>query len=85
MGTAARARSRPSRFYYTPEHIKTILRRAKASGMGIFYLMQTILWFSQSPEIERVHPLQGGLLRFKRRSERRRRCRSSPFGGSTPT
>jgi hypothetical protein len=59
------------RLYYTPEHVKTILRRAKASGMNIFHLMQTILWFSQSPEIERVHPLQGGLLRLKRRSERR--------------
>jgi radical SAM superfamily enzyme YgiQ (UPF0313 family) len=59
------------RLYYTPEHIKTILRRAKTSNMNIFHLMQTILWFSQSPEIERVHPLQGGLLRLKRRSERR--------------
>jgi radical SAM superfamily enzyme YgiQ (UPF0313 family) len=59
------------RLYYTPEHVKTILRRAKASGLDIFHLMQTILWFAQSPAIERVHPLQGGLLRLKRRSERR--------------
>jgi radical SAM superfamily enzyme YgiQ (UPF0313 family) len=57
--------------YYTPQHIKTILRRAKASGVNIFRLMQIILWFSQSPSIERVHPLQGGVLRMKRRSERR--------------
>jgi radical SAM superfamily enzyme YgiQ (UPF0313 family) len=59
------------RVYYTPEHVKTILRRAKVSGMDIFHLMQTIVWFAHSPEIERVHPLQGGLLRLKRRSERR--------------
>jgi hypothetical protein len=59
------------RFYYTPEHIATILRRAKACGINIFRLMQIILWFSQSPTIERVHPLQGGILRLKRRSERR--------------
>jgi radical SAM superfamily enzyme YgiQ (UPF0313 family) len=62
------------RLYYTPEHVKTILRRAKASGASrpdIFALMQSIIWFSQSPVIERVHPLQGGLLRLKRRSERR--------------
>jgi radical SAM superfamily enzyme YgiQ (UPF0313 family) len=62
------------RRYYTPEHIKTILRRAKASGASrrdIFHVMQTIVWFSQSAVIERVHPLQGGLLRLKRRSERR--------------
>ena len=62
------------RLYYTPEHIKTILRRAKATGASrrdIFHLMQTIVWFAHSPEIERVHPLQGGLLRLKRRCERR--------------
>src|SRR5262249_46368250 len=62
------------RLYYTPEHIRTILRRAKACGASrrdIFHLMQSIVWFAHSPEIERVHPLQGGLLRLKRRSERR--------------
>jgi radical SAM superfamily enzyme YgiQ (UPF0313 family) len=59
------------RLYYAPEHVRTILRRAKASGIDIFSLMQSILWFAQSPTIERVHPLQGGLLRLKRRRERR--------------
>jgi hypothetical protein len=59
------------RLYYAPEHVRTILRRAKASGIDIFCLMQAILWFAHSPTIERVHPLQGGLLRLKRRRERR--------------
>jgi radical SAM superfamily enzyme YgiQ (UPF0313 family) len=59
------------RLYYAPEHVRTILRRARASGIDIFHLMQTILWFAQSPAIERMHPLQGGLLRLKRRRERR--------------
>jgi len=59
------------RLYYAPGHVRTILRRARASGIDIFHLMQTILWFAQSPAIERVHPLQGGLLRLKRRRERR--------------
>jgi radical SAM superfamily enzyme YgiQ (UPF0313 family) len=59
------------RIYYTPAHVATILRRAKASGVNIFRLAQIILWFSQSPAIERVHPLQGGILRLKRRDERR--------------
>ncbi|HXW24493.1 MAG TPA: radical SAM protein, partial [Xanthobacteraceae bacterium] len=59
------------RIYYTPAHMKTILRRAKASGVNIFRLAQIILWFSQSPAIERVHPLQGGVLRMKSRFERR--------------
>jgi radical SAM superfamily enzyme YgiQ (UPF0313 family) len=59
------------RIYYTPEHIATILRRARVSGANIFGLGRIILWFSQSPTIERVHPLQGGILRRKARAERR--------------
>jgi radical SAM superfamily enzyme YgiQ (UPF0313 family) len=57
--------------YYTPEHIGTILRRARAYGINIWRLAQIILWFSQSLAIEKVHPLQGGILRMKTRFERR--------------
>jgi radical SAM superfamily enzyme YgiQ (UPF0313 family) len=57
--------------YYTPAHIETILRRAQAYGINILRLAQIILWFSASPQIEKVHPLQGGLLRLKNRHERR--------------
>ncbi|HEY2070335.1 MAG TPA: radical SAM protein [Rhizomicrobium sp.] len=57
--------------YYTPEHIATILRRAKASGILIYRLMVIILWFASSLRVEKVHPLQGGVLRFKNRLERR--------------
>jgi radical SAM superfamily enzyme YgiQ (UPF0313 family) len=57
--------------YYTPEHIETILRRAQTYGINIWRLAQIILWFSQSLAIERVHPLQGGILRRKTRFERR--------------
>ncbi len=59
------------RIYYTPEHIETILRRARAYGINILRLAQIILWFSQSIPLEKVHPLQGGILRKKTRSERR--------------
>jgi hypothetical protein len=57
--------------YYTPEHIATILKRAKASGILIYRLMVIILWFASSLRVEKVHPLQGGILRFKNRHERR--------------
>ena len=57
--------------YYTPAHIETIFRRAKASGIDIYRLMVIVLWFASSLRVERVHPLQGGILRFKNRHERR--------------
>jgi radical SAM superfamily enzyme YgiQ (UPF0313 family) len=57
--------------YYTPRHIETIFRRAKASGIDIYRLMVIVLWFAASLRVERVHPLQGGLLRYKNRHERR--------------
>ena len=59
------------RRYYTPEHIETILRRARACGINLFSLMVILLWFSSSFPIEAVHPLQGGILRLKHRRERR--------------
>jgi len=57
--------------YYTPEHIETIFRRAKASFIDIYRLMVIVLWFAASLRVEKVHPLQGGILRFKNRHERR--------------
>ncbi len=57
--------------YYSPEHIETILRRAKASETNTFSVMVSLIWFSSMYYIERVHPLQGGLIRIKRRKVRR--------------
>ncbi|HTQ15168.1 MAG TPA: radical SAM protein [Rhizomicrobium sp.] len=57
--------------YYTPEHIATIFRRARASGIDIFRLMAIVLWFACSLAVEKVHPLQGGILRLKNRKDRR--------------
>ena len=59
------------RFYYTPEHIETILRRAQAFGVPIYRLLLMILWFSSSVAVEGQHPLQGGLVRLTSRHERR--------------
>jgi radical SAM superfamily enzyme YgiQ (UPF0313 family) len=59
------------RIYYTEEHIETILRRARVSGVRIYRLMVIVLWFAFSLEIEKVHPLQGGFIRKKHRLDRR--------------
>ena len=57
--------------YYTPEHMKTILRRAAATRIKTFSIVKLLLWFSASPSVERVHPLQGGVVRLKTRLDRR--------------
>jgi hypothetical protein len=57
--------------YYTPEHMRTILRRAAASGMGMSRLLAVLFFFSTCFQVEGVHPLQGGVFRLKYRSDRR--------------
>ena len=58
--------------FYTPEHIRTILRRAGASRLGRpKTTLTTLLWFKLVSAYEGVHPLEGGALRLKFRSDRR--------------
>ena len=57
--------------YYTPEHMKTLLRRAAATGVPVGNLAKYLLTFSTTDRLENVHPLQGGVLRLKHPSERR--------------
>jgi radical SAM superfamily enzyme YgiQ (UPF0313 family) len=57
--------------YYTPAHMKTLLRRAAASGVPIGNIAKYLLTFSTTDRLEHVHPLQGGILRLKHPSERR--------------
>jgi len=57
--------------YYTPKHMKTLLRRAAANGVPMGNLAKYLLTFSSTDRLERVHPLQGGILRLKHPSERR--------------
>jgi radical SAM superfamily enzyme YgiQ (UPF0313 family) len=57
--------------YYTPEHMKTLLRRAAATGVPMGNLAKYLLTFSTTDRLEHVHPLQGGILRLKHPSERR--------------
>ena len=58
--------------YYTPEHVRTILRRSAACRIGRpKTTLTTILWFYLMLMFERVHPLEGGAFRLKSRRDRR--------------
>ncbi|HEY4918870.1 MAG TPA: radical SAM protein [Xanthobacteraceae bacterium] len=59
------------KLYYSPEHIERLLRRAAACGIGVSRLATMIFGFSCAVEVENVHPLQGGILRLKYRTDRR--------------
>ncbi|MBN9018203.1 MAG: radical SAM protein [Rhizobiales bacterium] len=57
--------------YYTPEHMLTVLKRAAATGVRTKSIGKLLIWFSTSVAIEKVHPLQGGVIRFRNRHDRR--------------
>jgi radical SAM superfamily enzyme YgiQ (UPF0313 family) len=57
--------------YYTPAHMKTLLRRGAAMGVPLGSLMRLLARFAFTLELERLHPLQSGILRLKHPSERR--------------
>jgi hypothetical protein len=58
--------------FYTPEHIRTILRRAAQTRLGRpGTTLSTLLWFKLVSSFEGVHPLEGGAFRRKFRRDRR--------------
>ncbi len=57
--------------YYTPEHVATLLRRAKADGVGVRHVAYAVLSYYASYRFEKVHPLQCGFFRRKVRTTRR--------------
>jgi len=57
--------------YYTPGHMKTLLKRAAATGVPMRSLATLLFLFATTMQLERVHPLQGGILRLKHQSELR--------------
>ena len=58
--------------YYTPEHMRTILRRAAVHPAGRpKTTLTTLLWFKLVALFEGVHPLEGGAFRLKFRRDRR--------------
>ncbi|SEF02138.1 Radical SAM superfamily enzyme YgiQ, UPF0313 family [Rhizobiales bacterium GAS188] len=58
--------------FYTPEHVRTVLKRSAASKIGRpKTTLSTIMWFRLMTLYEDVHPLEGGGLRLKFRRDRR--------------
>ena len=57
--------------YYTPDHMKTLLKRAAVTGVPMGSLATLLFLFATTMQLERVHPLQGGILRMKHLSELR--------------
>ncbi len=57
--------------YYSREHIERMLRRAGAQNGGISRLASMVFLFSSMVAIEKVHPLQSGIVRLKYRRDRR--------------
>ena len=57
--------------YYTPEHMRTILRRSAALGTAMHRLAAVLFFFSSYQAVEKLHPIQGGLFRLKYRRDRR--------------
>ena len=50
--------------FYSPEHVRTILRRTSANKIGRpSTTLTTILWFKLVSSFEHVHPLEGGAFR----------------------
>jgi radical SAM superfamily enzyme YgiQ (UPF0313 family) len=57
--------------YYSPEHMRTLLRRMAATGGPMGSLVKVLLAFATTVPLENVHPLQAGILRLRHPSERR--------------
>jgi radical SAM superfamily enzyme YgiQ (UPF0313 family) len=65
--------------YYTRDHMFTVLRRARAVGMKLPWLVEMLIYFSTSVACEDVHPTKSGLLRRKYRADRRPSFRREPL------
>ncbi|MGB5834080.1 MAG: radical SAM protein [Thiohalocapsa sp.] len=57
--------------YYSMEHLETLMRRAAAFDRNPKRIMEIALEFYGCFRFERVHPLQGGFVRRKVRTQRR--------------
>ena len=57
--------------YYSREHIETLIKRSIAAKINPARLTSMVFTFYASHAYEKVHPLQCGVLRRKRRKDRR--------------
>ena len=63
-------------------HMKTLLKRAAVTGVPMGSLATLLFLFATTMQLERVHPLQGGILRMKHLSELRPGLNAHPLGFS---
>jgi hypothetical protein len=57
--------------YYTPAHVETLLRRAVVTNIPLMSFAKVLVQFMTMMQVEKVHPLQSGLIRLRHISERR--------------
>ena len=57
--------------YFSPDHIKTLLYRAKVSGISVKRMANITFGFYASHLAENVHPMESGFFRRKYRRDRR--------------
>ncbi len=57
--------------FYTPEHMKTVMRRSVATNSNPGNMLFLLIWYYACITLEKIHPLQGGYLRRKYRKDRR--------------
>lgn len=57
--------------YYTDEHIETIMRRGRASGISVGKLLFQAVWIYGAMHLEGVHPMESGYIRRRIRRQRR--------------
>jgi hypothetical protein len=57
--------------YYAPNHIETLLKRAIVTKIRLASLVKLVVQFRSMTMVEKMHPLQSGVLRVKHMHERR--------------
>ena len=57
--------------YYTKDHVEAVLRRLIAKRASASNAILLMTWFGGAIHIEKVHPLEAGLFRYKFRRDRR--------------
>jgi radical SAM superfamily enzyme YgiQ (UPF0313 family) len=57
--------------YYTKDHVQAVLRRLIAKRASASNAILLMTWFGGAIHIEKVHPLEAGLFRYKFRRDRR--------------
>ena len=71
QGELAEAYRMAWRSYYTWDHMEVLMRRAAAMGEPVIKLMFLLLCFYGCVMFENIHPLEGGLVRWRGRRSRR--------------